>query len=147
MNKRNINIIISIFLIFLAVSLYMDTADFSASSIVTTGIYIKFLAIFLCICSIIELFKSFFISKEDSFKISKNPKNFIILTVLLVFYVWIMGYIGFIVSTLVFLPFTIFLMGYKKVLNLIACSVGITVFVYFLFVKVFEIPLPENIIF
>ncbi len=45
--------------------------------------------------------------------------------------------------SLIFLPVTMKYMGYNKFIKSILITAGITLFVYILFVKLFEIQLPE----
>lgn len=147
MNKKYIDIILSLGLIVLAITLYKSVDSFRASSIVTTGIYIKFLAISLGLASLFELIKASFINENKTITFTQNPKKFFLLIILLIVYIIIMEYFGFIISTLIFLPLTMKAMGYDKLILSLVYSTFIIVFVYLLFVQVFEIPLPEAIIF
>lgn len=143
MSKKYIDIILSIFFIALAVLLYRSTATFPKSALFTTAVYIKFLAYMLGITGFAQLAISF--SSDASVKVifAKNPKKFFILILSLIVYVWIMRYFGFIISTLIFLPFTMRYMGYDKFRKSIIISAAITLFVYILFVQIFDIQLPE----
>ena len=143
MSKKYIDIVLSIFFIILAVLLYRSTATFPKSALFTTAVYIKFLSYMLGIASFAQLMISF--SSDASAKVifARDPKKFFILILFLIIYVWIMRYLGFIISTLVFLPLTMRYMGYNKFRKSIIISAGITLFVYILFVKLFEIQLPE----
>ncbi len=143
MSKKYIDIVLSIFFIVLAVLLYRSTATFPKSALFTTAVYIKFLSYMLAIASFVQLVIS---SRSDaSIKVifARDPKKFFILILSLIVYVWIMRYLGFILSTLIFLPVTMKYMGYNKFLKSILITAGITLFVYILFVKLFEIQLPE----
>ncbi len=143
MSKKYIDIVLSIFFIVLAVLLYRSTATFPKSALFTTAVYIKFLSYMLAIASFVQLVISF--RSDASIKIifARDPKKFFILILSLIVYVWIMRYLGFILSTLIFLPVTMKYMGYNKFLKSILITAGITLFVYILFVKLFEIQLPE----
>ena len=143
MSKKYIDIVLSIFFIILAVLLYHSTATFPKSALFTTAVYIKFLAYLLGIASFVQLFIAF--KSDASIKVifARDPKKFFILILSLIVYVWIMRYLGFIISTLIFLPVTMRYMGYNKFMKSIIISVCITFFVYILFVKLFEIQLPE----
>ncbi len=143
MSKKYIDISLSIFFIILAVLLYRSTASFPKSALFTTAVYIKFLAISLGFAGAVQLFLAFLSDFSIKVDFTKNPKRFFILICSLIIYVWIMKFFGFIISTLIFLPFTMRYMGYKKFRKSIIISAGITLFVYLLFVKVFEIDLPE----
>lgn len=144
MKKKQMEILLGICFVILAVLLYKSTASFRTSSIVTTGFYIKFLAISLALSGGYELVKA--LIKNDTSKVSfaKNPKRFMSLIALLILYVFIMEYLGFIISSMIFLPLCMFAMGYKKVLKSFVISAFVVAFVYGLFVQVFDIPLPES---
>ncbi len=143
MSKKYIDITLSIFFIILAVLLYRSTASFPKSALFTTAVYIKFLASMLGIAGVIQLISSFMSDASVKVIFAKNPKKFFILILSLILYVWIIRYLGFIISTLIFLPVTMRYMGYHKFRKSIIISAGITLFVYVLFVKIFEIQLPE----
>ena len=147
MHKKYIDILVSIFFIVLAILLYRSTATYPKSALFTTAVYVKFLAISLGIAGVLQLLFSFKIDSDQKIIFAKNPKKFLTLVVALILYVWIMRYIGFIISTLIFLPVTMWFMGYKKIVKSIIISIGITLFVYILFVRIFEIQLPEATIF
>ncbi len=143
MSKKYIDIVLSIFFIILAVLLYRSTATFPKSALFTTAVYIKFLSYMLGIASFAQLIIAF--SSDASTKVifARDPKKFFILILFLIIYVWIMRYLGFIISTLIFLPLTMRYMGYSKFRKSIIISAGITLFVYVLFVQLFQIQLPE----
>jgi len=149
-NRKYIEIIISIFFIVLAALLYgsADTVNQAVSQASTdsTRMYVNTLAIILGVAGVIELIKSI-ISSPSAIEFTKNPTKFILLILSLIGYVWIMEYIGFIVSTLIFLPITMKIMGYKSIVKSLIISAGITLFVYLLFQVGFEILLPEPTIF
>ena len=143
MSKKYIDIVLSIFFIILAVLLYRSTATFPKSALFTTAVYIKFLSYMLGIASFVQLVISFRADASIKVIFARDPKKFFILILFLIIYVWIMRYLGFIISTLIFLPLTMRYMGYNKFRKSIIISAGITLFVYILFVKLFEIQLPE----
>lgn len=149
-NKKYIEIVVSIFFIVLAALLYgsADTVNQAVSQASTdsTSAYVNTLAIILGIAGTIELIFTI-ISSPTLIEFTKNPGKFILLIILLVGYVWIMEYVGFIVSTLLFLPITMITMGYKSIVKSLIISVAITLFVYLLFEVGFEILLPEPTIF
>ena len=149
-NRKYIEIIVSIFFIVLAALLYgsADTVNQAVSQASTdsTRMYVNTLAIVLGVAGAIELIMSI-ISSPSVIEFTKNPTKFILLILSLVGYVWLMEYIGFIVSTLIFLPITMKIMGYKSIVKSLIISAGITLFVYLLFQVGFEILLPEPTIF
>jgi len=150
LNRKYIEITISIFFIVLSALLYgsADTVNQAVSQASTdsTSTYVNTLAIVLGIAGLMELVTSI-ISSPSVIEFTKNPSKFTLLIISLIGYVWIMEYIGFIIATLIFLPITMKMMGYKSILKAIIISIGITLFVYLLFEVGFEILLPEPTIF
>ena len=150
MNKKYIEIITSIFFIALAALLYgsADSVSLSVSKASTdsTSAYVNFLAILLGLSALVQLIKSA-ISNSSVIEFTKSPKKFLSLIVSLSVYVFAMEYIGFVIATLIFLPVTMKLMNYNKLVSSLIASVGITLFVYLLFEVGFEILLPERTIF
>ncbi len=147
MSKKYINIFISLIFIVLGVLLYKSTLELKASSVVTTGFYIKFLAISLVLSAFVELVKSFVANQKEKVVFAKDIKRFSILVFFLIFYVWGMGYLGFILSSLIFLTLTMYFMGYKHIFKALLISIVVIAFVQGLFAYVFEIPLPKSTIF
>jgi len=143
MSKKYIDIFLSILFIVLSVLLYRSTASFPKSALFTTAIYIKFLSISLFISSLFMLFFAFKTEITQKVEFTKDPKKFFILVLSLIVYVWIMQYIGFIASTILFLISTMRFMGHNNFIKSVIISLLVTGFVYLLFVKIFEIQLPE----
>ena len=150
LQKKYIEIALSLLFILLAVLLYgsADTVNQAVSKASTdsTSTYVNTLAIVLGIAACIELVMSI-ISSPTVIEFTKDPLKFISLVLLLIAYVWSMEYIGFILATLLFLPATMKMMGYRSLIKSLFISAGITLFVYLLFQVGFEILLPEATIF
>lgn len=150
MGRKYIDISLSIFFIVLAALLYgsADTVSQAVSQASTdsTSAYVNTLAIVLGIAGAAELVKSA-LSTSSIINFTHNPKKFIFLIVSLFSYVFILDYLGFVISTMIFLPITMNLMGYKSVIKSILIAAGITATVYLLFQVGFEILLPEATIF
>lgn len=147
MNKKYIDIFLSICFVVLGVLLYKSTLELKTSSIVTTGFYIKFLAISLALSAIVEFIKAILEKQKENVIFAKDIKRFILLILFLIFYVWGMEYLGFIISSAIFLPITMWFMGYKKLFRASIISVIVIIFVHLLFAQVFEIPLPKSTVF
>ena len=142
-----IEIPIYIFFIILAVLLYRSTASFPESSQTTTAIYVKILSISLGILGFVQLILTFFHVNLSLNNLIKSPKKFLILVILLVIYVWIINVLGFNVSSVLYMVITMYAMGYRKHIKAILISILTTFSVYFLFYKIFEIPLPKGMLF
>ncbi len=131
----------------LGVLLYKSTLGLKQSSIVTTGFYIKFLAGSLVLSAIVELIKVFVKNQKEKVSFTKDIKSFLCLVFFLIFYVWAMEYLGFIISSLIFLSATMWFMGYKHFLKALLISIAVIAFVQVLFAQIFEIPLPKSTVF
>lgn len=146
MNKKYIDIVLSIFFIAFAALLY-GSADsvsnaVSKASTDSTSMYVNFLAILLGLTGFVQLIVSS-ISSPSKVHFTSSPIKFLILILLLVIYVWAMEYIGFIIATPIFLILAMTSMGYKKYFMSVVISASLTAFVYLLFEVGFEILLPE----
>ena len=148
--KKYLEIALSLLFILLAVLLYgsADTVNQAVSKASTdsTSTYVNTLAVVLGVVASIELVMSIF-SNPATIEFAKNPFKFIALIILLVVYIWGMEHIGFVFATLLFLPATMRMMGYKSWIKSLMISTGITLFVYLLFQVGFEILLPEPTLF
>jgi hypothetical protein len=114
MSGRYIQGIIALGLIVLAVLLYRSTASTVDAATFTTDVYVRFLAIALGVSAAFEIIKNFIKADKNSVEFTKHPKAFFLLIFLLIAYVWIMQYLGFIISTILFLVVTVYLMGYRS---------------------------------
>ncbi len=147
MRRKYINIFLSIVFVVLGVLLYKSTLELKGSSVVTTGFYIKFLAISLVLSALFELVKSFIENQKEKVVFAKDIKRFSFLVFFLIFYVLGMSYLGFITSSFIFLVATMYFMGYKNIAKAVLISIFVIAFVQLLFAYVFEIPLPKSTIF
>lgn len=146
MNKKSIEIILGLSFIGLAFLLYgsADTTSNAVSKASTdsTSMYVNALAITLGVSGVFELIVNV-ISKPTIVRFTKNPKKFSFLILCLMFYVWSMTYIGFIISTILFLVTTMRAMGYSNLIKSLIIAASVTASVYLLFRVGFDIPLPE----
>jgi len=146
MNRKYIEIALSLFFIGLSIALYgsVDTSSTAVSQASTDSsiMYVNALAISLGLAGVFELIVSL-LSKSSIIRFTKDPKRFAMLILSLVAYVWAMPYLGFVMSTLLFLVITMRAMGYEILPKSLVIALGITASVYLLFKVGFDIPLPE----
>ncbi len=147
MNKKYVNIFLSLIFIILGVLLFKSTLNLKSSSVVTTGFYIKFLAISLVLSAGFEFVKSFMENQKENVIFAQDIKRFSFLVFFLIFYVFSMQYLGFIISSFIFLMATMYFMGYKNIFKATLISIVVITFVQGLFANLFEIPLPTSTIF
>lgn len=77
--------------------------------------------------------------------IAKNPA-FIVLNVLL-FYVLGINYIGYFISTAVFIGTTMFILGQKNLLFVLITPLFFTALLYYVFSRLLGVPLPTGLLF
>lgn len=73
---------------------------------------------------------------------TKDHKTVLILLGLLILYIVLFNIIGFIATTILYLTSAMFLLKAGKPLKIVSISVVITLAVYFVFAKLFDVPLP-----
>lgn len=67
--------------------------------------------------------------------------------ILIVFYILLLNYLGFVLASILFMAALIYLSGSRKPLEISFFSVATTIVVYLLFEKFFEVQLPDGTLF
>ena len=93
----------------------------------------------LIILSVILIFRS---KKGDSIKETYSPKTVIIIIALLLAYLVAMQWIGYFITTPVFILSTMYLLKYRKTAFMTINAFGFVLFSYFIFQKLLHIDLP-----
>ncbi len=104
---------------------------------------------FLVSLSLLLLFSAIY-TKSDDTKISLPKKDLLGiagLLLLIVLYIKLMSYLGFVPVTIVFLACLTWAAGSRKVAGIAVFSISTTIIVYLLFQKFFSIQLPAGIFF
>ncbi len=107
------------------------------------------LAGFLVFLSLLLLFNAI-VSKNDDTKVSLPKRDLFGIAgflLLIVLYVKLMDYLGFVPVTIVFLACLTWAAGSRKPLGIVVFSITTTVIVYLLFQTFFSIQLPAGIFF
>lgn len=142
-------IILSAFLI-LAVLLYRSTASYPDAVQGSTALYVRFLGLALSFFCSLELFlwlKNRKQAETEKMTIAKVPMRFWGLFILLLIYSVSLSYLGFYFASALFLPLAMLLLGARKPLSICLTSAGVLMFVYLVFAKLLEVPLPEGSLF
>jgi hypothetical protein len=92
-----------------------------------------------------QLVKAFRTDERRSYEITPS----VVVTVaiaagLVVGYVVLMPYLGFVIATILFLVVSMHFSGVEKARKSILVSLGITLLLHYVFVQFLRIPLPEN---
>lgn len=116
----------------------------------STAMYVRFLGVTLGILCAIELllwFKKRGQAKIDKLVMGKNPLRFWGLFSLLLVYAAVVSTLGFYLTSALFLPLAMLLLGARKPLTISLTSAGVLLFIYLVFAKLLEVPLPESTLF
>jgi len=151
MTKRLMEfIVLSVFLI-IAVLLYCSTASYPAMVQGSTARYVRFLGIALGLLCSLELI--FLLKKkkqeEGNAKLvmGSKPVLFWGLFIFLLIYAVLLTPLGFYLSSALFLPASMLLLGARKPLTIGFSTAGVLLFVYLVFALLLEVPLPESTLF
>ena len=147
MTKKIFDYFILIFCVVLAVLLHRSTASYPEICQNSTASYVRFLALCLGILSLAQVGINYKKNDNSSVEIYKDKRKFFTLLASLIVYALLISYFGFMLSTALFLPLTMVLMGHKKKITIIYASAGLLLFIQILFVSLLQVPLPEGIIF
>ncbi|MGC8810295.1 MAG: tripartite tricarboxylate transporter TctB family protein [bacterium] len=150
---------IGLILIVFSVFMYLQTFKFPPAMLGTlgAGFFPKILFTLLGLAGIGLIISSFIQNKERplektfSLKVALQTHSLVILSFVLIFiYIVAMPYFGFLWATLGFMISLMWLLGPRKIKNLpliIIISCGLTFVIYFSFLKLLQIFLPEGVVF
>jgi putative tricarboxylic transport membrane protein len=150
MSKRLAELLILSGYLILAVLLYRSTASYPPSVQGSTAMYVRFLGTALGVLCTLELllwFKNRGQGETDKLKLTTAPIRFWGLAILLVVYAASLSMLGFYLSSAIFLPIAMLLLGATKPLSIGLTSAGVLFFVYLVFAKLLEVPLPGSTLF
>jgi len=134
----------------LAVLLYRSTASYPTSVQGSTALYVRFLGMalgFFCSLELFLWYKNRGQATTEKMTIATVPMRFWGLFVLLLIYSTALSYLGFYLSSALFLPLAMLLLGAKSPISITLTSAGVLLFVYLVFAKLLEVPLPEGALF
>ncbi|MFD1037275.1 tripartite tricarboxylate transporter TctB family protein [Virgibacillus byunsanensis] len=142
---------------FFCFSLFMFVASLNITSSITTGaagpsFFPRLWSIILGILSILYFFEAGKRIDPDSHKglkqtLRENKKVFIMLAAVLV-YIFLLDYLGYIISTFSLLTFAIYILDIKKEiskLKIYMISLVVTLGTYFVFTNILNVFLPSGI--
>lgn len=150
MTKRLAEILVLTLFMGIAIMLYRSTASFPEMTQGSTGAYIRFLAVALAVLSLVELslnMRQNGKEAKDVLIITSSPAMFISLILLMFIYAILLEPLGFYLSSALFLPITMYILGARKLLTIALTSGGVLLFVFLVFGKLLGVPLPESTLF
>ncbi len=149
MTRRQAEFLLLCGFLILAVLLYRSTASYPPSVQNSTARYVRFLGLALGFFSILELVLWFrkAPAKAELLAVAAVPGRFWGLFILLVVYGAVLSPAGFYPASAVFLPLAMFLLGARKPLTIILTTGGVLLFIYLVFARLLEVPLPAGTLF
>lgn len=147
---RKANIIVSgILLVFAGFYVYLITNLPSRDLPNTLGAaFMPSVLAGLLVCLCLILLISSYLRRNDSQIVSlpyKELRGIAGLIVLITVYIKAMVYLGFILASIIFLGILTWMAGSRKPVEILIASVGVTIAVYLLFYKFFNVQLPAGI--
>jgi putative tricarboxylic transport membrane protein len=85
--------------------------------------------------------------KGPSFWKRESIRKVILMLAVFIFYLLVMSSIGFYLTTLVYLPVMIWLLGVRKIKVVAFSTVFVLIFIYLVFSAFLKVPIPEGILF
>ncbi|MBN1827968.1 MAG: tripartite tricarboxylate transporter TctB family protein [Deltaproteobacteria bacterium] len=134
----------------LAVLLFLSTARYPECVQSSTATYVRFIGLTLAILSVIQFLlwlKDPDRSLREKLGIIVNARGFWGLLILLLCYAAALGMLGFYISSALFLPVTMYLLGARNIAAIGGTSVSVLLFVYLVFGKILGVLMPEALLF
>lgn len=114
------------------------------------AVYPRLVNVWIAICGILLILKSWKSTEKIILYESKNEKRIIrvvvIVTIFLI-YIFMIDFLGFFISSFIFIIILMLSFGVRQWIKLISVPIIILLFLYFLIKKVLFFPLPEGIFF
>ena len=143
MTKKYIDLFVLAFFVIMAVLLYNSTASYPGIAKTTSAYYVRFLAIFIGVLSVVQLAINLFKDKNNyRLHLTDHYPRFFGLLISLIIFGLVFEYLGFFISAGIFIPVVALILGYRNYISLIVTTVFVLVFVYLVFVKLLSVNLP-----
>lgn len=114
------------------------------------AVYPRFVNVWIAICGILLILKSWKSTEKIILYESKDEKGIIrVVATVIVFliYIFMIDFLGFFISSFIFIIILMLSFGVRQWIKLISVPIIILLFLYFLIKKVLFFPLPEGIFF
>lgn len=143
MTKKYVDRAVLLLFIIVSVFLYLSTADYPGIAKTTSAHYVKFLAVFIGILSVIQLLIS--LVKDINYTrlhLTDHMPRFLGLLVSLIIFALIFEHLGFFISAGIFIPVVALILGYRNYISIVITTTSVLAFVYLVFVKLLSVNLP-----
>ncbi len=134
-------IMIPLFLIFLSVVFYFITYSFPTGEKVGPSVVPRLWIYFIVPLSLFAIFGAI---KDKKIIFHKGSDIVFKFVLLLILYLFGIVYIGYFISSFLFIFISISLLGYRKYFTIFLISLGWLLFSYFIFYKMLFVPLPTG---
>jgi len=114
------------------------------------AIYPKFVNVWIAICGILLVLKSWKSTEKIISHESKDKKGIIrviIIVIIFLIYIFMIDFLGFFLSSFIFIIILMLSFGVRQWKKLISVPIIILLFLYFLIEKILVFPLPKGVFF
>lgn len=114
------------------------------------AVYPRFVNVWIAICGILLILKSWKSTEKIILYESKDEKGIIrVVATVIIFliYIFMIDFLGFFISSFIFIIILMLSFGVRQWIKLISVPIIILLFLYFLIKKILFFPLPEGIFF
>ena len=146
MTKRNVSLLSAVGGIIISAAVYfLQVKHFPNYAVESTRYAMFLLAVFAILCTLLLVVT--LIQKEDGSRPEwvKSPSKFSYTLVLMLVYVFSLKYAGFYVASVVFMIVLATLLGLRRPVLLIICTMLLLAVVYGVFVRFLGVPVPLGI--
>lgn len=126
----------------LAGIVYISQQGYKSTVGLSPGFFPTFVLVVLGLCGVVLFAKSVTVEKDKTFIPVFAWKKLLPVIVMLAVYMFAMEYIGFIISTLIFMVVTMLFYGERRKKYLALVPIATTAFIFLVFTEIFNIPLP-----
>lgn len=143
MTKKYIDLAVLLFFIIMAVLLYNSTASYPGIAKTTSAYYVRFLAVFIGVLSVIQLGINIFRDKNNyRLHLTDHYPRFLGLLSALIIFSLVFEHLGFFISAAIFIPVVALMLGYRNYVTIVVTTASVLGFVYLIFVKLLSVNLP-----
>ncbi|HHX50497.1 MAG TPA: tripartite tricarboxylate transporter TctB family protein [Clostridia bacterium] len=144
----NTTLVSSLVFLFIAVAAWYAAGSFSELS----SFFPRVVAVIMAIFCVLQIIQSLINRQKEAPFAGVEPKRLIAMFAGIIGYVVMMVYLGFIISSILYLIFFFWLLGRGKetstsIPKIVLLGVGVPVFFYVLFYYIFIVPLPMGLFF
>ncbi|MEL7566886.1 MAG: tripartite tricarboxylate transporter TctB family protein [Dehalobacterium sp.] len=148
MKRLRADIIFTIVLMLTAILLYLESNKFPKGA----DVFPKLMVGVILVLSVYEIIKHFASNKreevgESGKKDWQEKYSPLIIFIFCIVLALLIKFLGFFTSITLFMAWTLWYLGMRKITSYIFSILGINLFIYFLFVMQLQVPLPRGILF